>query len=338
MSFTDVDDPLVKLEQRTGRSDSEALKSAIEGASWQVQGVNWIYEQVTGQNLVESLISPITGDFAKIEQNAKAWNDIGEALRAVRRNLNHGVSELRQSWDGPAAVAFESMTVGTWTVALEADAAAADLVSSAFTKAADTSKTLCSKILELIDKLVNRLIQAACTAWIPAGGWANAVRIVIQCVDIVFMIMDMIQAITRMYEGVKRVVEGVRSTGTSLARIREVARGDGPRGTGDAVNTALDRTRELSGSVSGVTDGVSQVREGAAQVRGGASEVRRTASDVSGGASTDRRDGADQRGDTGGQGDAGGQSNAGGQAGTEPSGRSGSRDGAGRRTSMSGDL
>ncbi|SDP87458.1 WXG100 family type VII secretion target [Actinopolyspora xinjiangensis] len=320
MAFADVDDPTAKLEQRTGQADAETLKSAIEGASWQVQGVNWIYEQVTGQNLVESLISPITGDFAKIEQNAKAWTDIAESLRAVRRNLNHGVSDLRQSWDGAAAVAFETMMVGTWTAALEADAAVADLVSTAFTKAADTSKTLCSKILELITKLVNRLIQAACTAWIPVGGWANAVRIVIRCVDIVFMIMDLIQAIIRMYEGVKQVVEGVESTGTSLAKIQDVASGDGPRGTGDAVNAALDRTRGLSDSVSGVTDGVDQVREGATRVRGGASDVRRTASDMRGDASTDQRDGADQ------------PRSAGRRGGT------GSQDGAGRRTSMSGEL
>ncbi|MGJ7905685.1 WXG100 family type VII secretion target [Actinopolyspora sp. H202] len=320
MAFADVDDPIAKLEAETGKADSETLKSAIEGASWQVQGINWIYEQVTGQNLVESLISPITGDFAKIEQNAKAWSDIGESLRAVRRNLNHGVSDLRESWDGAAAAAFESMMVGGWTVALEADAAMAELVSTAFTKAADTSKMLCSKILELITKLVNRLIQAACTAWIPVGGWANAVRIVIRCLDIVFMIMDMIQAIIRMYQGVKQVVEGVESTGTSLAKIQEVASGDGPRSTGDAVNAALDRTRELTGAVSGVTDGVNQVREGATRVRSGASDVRQSASDMRGGESTGPQDGPGQ------------------QDGLGQHGGTGSQDGSGRRTSMSGKL
>ncbi|SFD93126.1 Proteins of 100 residues with WXG [Actinopolyspora alba] len=327
MAFADVDDPIAKLEQRTGQADSETLKSAIQDASWQVQGVNWIYEQVTGQNLVESLISPITGDFAKIEQNAKAWNDIGESLRAVRRNLNHGVSDLRQSWDGAAAAAFESMMVGGWTVALEADAAAADLVSTAFTKAADTSKMLCSKILELIDKLVNRLIQAACTAWVPVGGWANAVRIVIQCVDIVFMIMDMIQAIIRIYQGVKQVIEGVKSTGTSLARIQEVASGGGPRGTGDAVNVALDRTRELTGAVSGATDGINQVSEGATQVRGGASDVRQTTSDMGGNGNTTVRQGSTEQ-----------RAGARQQHGTDSPERSGEQHGSGRRTSMAGNL
>ncbi|PRW63879.1 hypothetical protein [Actinopolyspora mortivallis] len=279
MAFEDADDPLGKLDVEI-KDAPGGLKAAIEGASWQVQGVNWIYEQVTGQNLVESLISPITGDFAKISQNAEAWNAIGESLRSIRRNINHGSTDLQQSWEGEAAAAFEAMMVGTWTVALEADAALADLVAMAFTKAADASQKLCSKILELLTKLVNRLIQAACTAWIPVGGWANAVRIVIQCIDLVFMILDMIESFRQMYEGVVQVVEGVKSTGTSLASIKEIVSGGGPRGTGDAVNALLDETSELRSSVSGVTDGVTQVRDGATQVREGGSQARQDAAQV----------------------------------------------------------
>ncbi|NHD16504.1 MULTISPECIES: hypothetical protein [unclassified Actinopolyspora] len=329
--FEDTADPLAKLEPEVSDDTSEGLKSAIEGASWQVQGINWIYEQVTGQNLVESLISPITGDFAKIEQNAKAWTAVGKSLRAIRENINHGASDLRESWEGEAAASFEAMIVGTWTVALEADAAVADLISQGFTKAAETSKMLCSKILELLTKLVNRLIQAACTAWIPVGGWANAVRLVLQCVDLVFMIMDMIAALKQMYEGVQQMINGVKDAGTSLSKIKEIASGDGPRSTGDAVNAVLDQSSELSSAVSGVKDGATQVADGATQVRDGATQARQDAPQIRDQASQARQTYSEMR-----SGDGSAQ-----QDGSASTSSSGSRDDGGTsgyQTSMSGTL
>lgn len=268
MAYADAADPIGCLNVKTGQDDPAGLKAAIEGASWQVQAVNWIYEQVTGQNLVESLIAPITGDFAKISQNAAAWDAVAKSLRAVRENINNGVSELRTSWDGGAAVAFETMMVGTWTVALEADAGVANLISMGFQKAADYSQQLCGKILELLTKLINRLIQAACTAWIPVAGWANAVRLVIRCVDIVMMILGLIEAIIQMYEGVKQMVEGIKAGGTSLSQIGEV------RSLGDAVNVTLGTGAEAAGAAMTVKEGATAVTEGAGAAQQSATGLR----------------------------------------------------------------
>ena len=100
-AYADVVDPLAQLSaDDTNQASGDALKAAIEDAGWQVQAVNWLYEQVTGQNLVEALIAPLTGDFAKIEQNAAAWQKISDALRGIRENLNNGISELRETWEG----------------------------------------------------------------------------------------------------------------------------------------------------------------------------------------------------------------------------------------------
>lgn len=278
--FADVEDPAGKLKTDPAEDDAATLKQAIQDASWQLQAVNWIYEQVTGQNLVDQLISPITGDFSKIEKNAQAWGEVGAALSSVRKNLNAGVSDLRESWDGAGAMAFETMMVGTWTVALEADAKIAELVGSAFQKAADSSRMLCDKVLELLTKLINRLIQAACTAWIPVGGWANAVRLVIRCLDIVFMILDMIQALYEMYQGIVQMVNGVKATGTALMKIPEID------GMGDVVNVSME-----------VGAGVSTTVEGATQARAGATGARRSVGDIRNG-----RNGGGSSGTSGGSG------------------------------------
>ncbi|MBA8827141.1 hypothetical protein FHX42_004525 [Saccharopolyspora lacisalsi] len=249
--FADATDPASKFETDPGEDDAAGLEEAINNAGWQVQSVNRVYGQVTGQNLVEQLISPLAGDFAQIRKNATAWGEVGDALRAARENLSAGVSELRESWDGAGVMAFETMMVSTRTVALEADAGVADLVGMGFNKAADVSERLRNKALELLTKLVDRLIEAAATGWVPGVGWANLVRKVVQCIDLVTTIHDMIQSIVQLYQGIVRMVEGIEAAGTSLPGIGEISGGgDGPRSPGDMTNLVLDRGGELGGAAT----------------------------------------------------------------------------------------
>ncbi|GAB3294078.1 hypothetical protein [Parasphingorhabdus pacifica] len=318
-AFADATDPLSDLSKDdTNQASGDDLKAAIEDANWRVQAVNWVYEQVTGQNLVETLIAPITGDFAKIEQNAEAWGKVGGALAGIRENLNTGISELRETWDGDGANALETLLVGTWTVALEADARVADLISSGFQKAADTSRQMCDKALELVEKLVNRLIETALTGWIPVAGWANVVRQVIKCIDIVMAVLAIFEALQQMYQGVMQLIESIKSTGTSLMKIKDV------RSLGDAVELGYEVTENASGAV----DAAGQVSDGFNQARGGVSDVRSTASSF---------------GDNGsGGGGSGGDSTGAGASGDAGSGGSGAADSgsgdSGYQTAMSGNL
>ena len=272
-AFADEEDPIGLLEADPTKSNADALNQAIEDAGWQVQAVNWVYEKVTGENLIESLISPITGDFSKIEVNAEAWGQVGEALSAVRTNLNAGISELRESWDGDGAIAFEGLLVGTWTVALEGDALLAGLIGQGFQKAADMSRKMTDKALELIKKLVDRLIETAATGWIPVAGWANAVRQVERCVSIVMTILELYEALTAMYESVIQLIDSVKGAGTNLSKIQDV------RSLGDAVNLGMD----LKEDVTNVRDGVTGVRDAATNVKTSATDTRNAVTGSGGG-------------------------------------------------------
>ncbi|GAB3676194.1 WXG100 family type VII secretion target [Saccharopolyspora tripterygii] len=262
-SYEDAEDPIALLEADPSQSNQDSLQQAIEDAGWQVQTVNWVYEQVTGENLIEQLISPITGDFSKIETNAEAWNQIGEALRAVRKNLNQGISDLRESWDGDGAIAFEALLVSTWTVALEGDAMLAQLVGKGFTKAAEMSRKMTDKALELIKKLVDRLIETAATGWIPVAGWANVVRNVEKCVEIVIAVLELFEALQQMYESVVQLVDAIKGAGTNLAQIKDA------NSLGDVVNVGIQ-----------AKDDVTAVSEAATGARGAATGVRNSAQGV----------------------------------------------------------
>jgi uncharacterized protein YukE len=240
-AYPDHEDALKPLHEVSGiETNHESTKQAVEQAGVEVQVVNWVYEQVTGQNLVESLITPISGDFTKISENAEAWKKVGESLRAVRANLNRGVSELRETWHGDAATAFEDLMVATWTTALEADAAAARLVGSAFEKVSEVSQQMCAKVLQIIKRIVDDLIEVAVTGWIPAAGWANAVRKVLGLIQWVDMALQILKAAEELYNQVVELAESVRAAGSKLRDIKDV------HSLGDAVNYAFELKPVLS--------------------------------------------------------------------------------------------
>lgn len=246
--YPDHEDALKPLREVSGvETDHESTKQAVEQAGVEVQVVNWVYEQVTGQNLVESLITPISGDFTKIAENAEAWNKVGESLRAVRANLNRGVSELRETWHGDAATAFEDLVVATWTTALEADAAAARLVGSAFEKVSEVSKQMCAEVLKIIKKVVDDLIEVAVTGLIPAAGWANAVRKVLSLIEWVDMALQILKAAEELYNQVVELTRSVRAAGSKLRDVKDV------HSVGDAVNYAFELKPVLSTAHEDIT-------------------------------------------------------------------------------------
>src|SRR5262249_54443044 len=87
----------------------------------QVRVVNWIWERVTGEDLVKALISPITGDWARIAANGRAWNNVGNALEQISVNLSDNVERLGPYWDGEAADAFRQHIEVAWFGGLYAE-------------------------------------------------------------------------------------------------------------------------------------------------------------------------------------------------------------------------
>lgn len=314
-AYADKEDPVAELaKQREIGTDHAQIQEEVKSAGIEVEVVDWVYKQVTGESLVESLVTPITGDFTKIAANATAWEQVGASLSAVRANLNHGVGELRQSWDGAAAGAFEDLMVATWTVALEADAAAATLVGKGFTKVSDVSKQMCGKILNLIKKIVDDLIEVAATGWIPAAGWANAVRKVLGIIKYVDIALSIIEALKQLYSSVGELAKSVQAAGCKLSEIKDV------HSVGDAVNYAFE-----------LKDTASDVREKAEAAGNAEQQVRNSAGGQ-------EETGSDSTAETTGSGSSGHTRESGSSGQTHGSGSSGHTHGSSYHTAMTGHL
>lgn len=253
-AYADVEDPSVALnaaaEDRPGR---QSTKELIEKAGWKIQGVNWIYEKVTGENLVESLINPLLGDFEKIDANAKAWDNVAKALDSVRHNVDAGVDQMNPHWNGAAATAFERRMDTMWVVAIEADSQVARIIGDRFKSMANTCRKLTGLALSLLDYLCGKLMEAVILAPIPVVGWGKAVWVVYDCIQIVDRIRKIIIAVQTLIEGVQGMINGIKAMGTALMKLKDV------RDVGDLLDV-----------VDGYQDGKEKFDDGKAAAKSGA--------------------------------------------------------------------
>jgi RHS repeat-associated protein len=266
--YADTEDPVALLNRAPDTSGGPTVEEAIREAGFEVQVVNWIWEQVVGTNLVESIITPITGDFEKIAQQAGQWENVCDALQAIRNNLNAGLGELQPGWQGSAADEFRNLIGTKWTLGIEADAQAAKLIGFALKKVAEGSRRACDQALELIKKLVDKLIEAAATAPIPVVGWGRAVKLVYDGIQIYNAIMQLIEGIRAVIEGAQQVIQGVQQVGTALSKLDDISN----------LNDALNVANETGEGVANVAGGVSSVRDGLQQTTSAAADVADSAS------------------------------------------------------------
>ncbi|WP_018681709.1 DUF6531 domain-containing protein [Actinokineospora enzanensis] len=254
--YADATDPIALLNRAPSTAGGPSVQEAVRGAGIEVRAVDWVWRKVVGESLVESVITPITGDFEKIARQAAEWGNVKDALQAIRNNMNSGLSELSHGWQGAAFDRFRQLIGTDWTLGLEADAQAAGLIGMALRKVADGSRRACDQALSLIKRLVDKLIQAAAMLPIPAVGWARAVKLVYDGIQLYNAIVQLIDGIKAIITGARQVIDGIRQVGGALAKLKDV------RDLNDAINTGNQAAH-----------GAASVKHGADSVRGGAQAV-----------------------------------------------------------------
>lgn len=229
------------------------IEELIKQQGWQVQAVDWAFTKVTGESIVQKVIMPITGDYTRIQLNGDAWRTGAEAMNTMSANLNAGVDQVRESWEGAAAVAHEVFVKAVWKAGLLAEAQVAKLIAKGFDKVAEGSKKLCQKALDLIKFLVNKLIDAIKKAWVPAYGWIKAAELIWDAYQIYRKIMEIVAAVKRIIETAKQLHETISQVPSQLGKIKDV------RSVGEAIAVG----KEISQSATEIKDGAGSIRDDA---------------------------------------------------------------------------
>jgi len=252
---------------RSPTANAGGLEQMISGASIQVQVVDWIFKQVTGRSLIQTIIEPITGDWSRIAANGEAWRSAGQAMLAVSENLSANLPQLREQWSGAASDSFGTHIEQVWQDALRAQSELAELVGRGFDTVAEEGRKLCQQAIQELEKLVDKLIQAIAVIWVPFAGWARAVQMVWDAFQLFQAIMEIIQAVRGIIEAAQNLFDAVSQIKSALEAIPDV------RNLDDAIEIA----NRISAGVAGATRAVEAIERNVDRAQDGL-EAAQTAS------------------------------------------------------------
>jgi len=140
-------------------------------------------------------------------------------LTAVRNNMDAGLQDLQGTWHGSASDAFSRMISQKWEFALELDAKAATVIKAALEKVADCSRLACEKVLELLKKVIDKLIKAALLIPIPVVGWARAMLLIKDAISLYNVVHALVESVKKVVEVTLELIKTVSENGLSLSSV-----------------------------------------------------------------------------------------------------------------------
>ncbi|MEU0877932.1 hypothetical protein ABZ345_04990 [Lentzea sp. NPDC005914] len=250
--------------------DKASLNDVLADQGWGVQAVNWVFEGVTGESLVSTIITPITGDWTKIRADGDAWRMVGNAMNDVSYNMTDAVGKVRQHWDGDAARAHEKYVALGWKAALFAEMGVAQLIAKGFDTVASGAEALGKQAARLLDYLVNKLLEAAATVWIPLAGWIKAAEMVWNAYQIYRRVMDIIDTVKKLIADVKSLFDAVGRVFSAIGKLKDA----------DSLAEAMNATQEVAEAGRDVRNAVNDIRDDATSIKDSATEIADRGHDI----------------------------------------------------------
>ncbi|SMC65373.1 hypothetical protein [Lentzea albidocapillata] len=250
--------------------DTASLNDVLRDQGWGVQAVNWVFEAVTGESLVAAIITPITGDWSKIRADGDAWRMVGNAMNDVSYNLTDAVGKVRGHWDGDAARAHEKYIALGWKAGLLAEMGVAQLIAKGFDTVASGAEALGKQAARLLDYLVNKLLQAAATVWIPVAGWIKAAEMVWNAYQIYRRVMDIIDTVQKLISDVKALFDAVGRVFSAIGKLKDA----------DSLAEAMNATQEVAEAGRDVRNAVNDIHDDFSSIKESATEIADRGNDI----------------------------------------------------------
>ncbi|HEX7302118.1 hypothetical protein [Lentzea sp.] len=250
--------------------DTASLNDVLRDQGWGVQAVNWVFEAVTGESLVSTIITPITGDWSKIRADGDAWRMVGNAMNDVSYNLTDAVGQVRGHWDGEAAKAHERYIALGWKAGLLAEMGVAQMIAKGFDTVASGAEALGKQAARLLDYLVNKLLEAAATVWIPVAGWIKAAEMVWNAYQIYRRVMDIIDTVQKLIADVKSLFDAVGRVFSAIGKLKDA----------DSLAEAMNATQEVAEAGRDVRNAVNDIRDDMTSIKESATEIADRGHDV----------------------------------------------------------
>jgi hypothetical protein len=250
-------------------SDGSDVQQLVQDAGIEVMAVDWVFQHIAGQSLVDMVIKPITGDFSKMRQNGEAWETIGNAMKQFSATMSGNAGIVTESdWNGPSALAHKAYVDIGWKAGLLVEGQVAKLIAKGFFAVADGSEKLAAEALKLLKKLIDKLIEIAAKACVPVVGWAAEATTVIDALDIANQIFGIIEMIKDIVEKVQSMWQSIQDIGSQLAKIKDIG----------SLGDAIDIGKNIKGDVSDISSDAKDIKGDVGDISQSAKDIGKTAS------------------------------------------------------------
>ena len=243
---------------RTPTADAGGIEQMISGQSVQVQVVDWIFKQVTGRSLMQTIIEPITGEWSRIAANGEAWHSASQAMLAMSDILSANLPELQSHWSGAASDSFGTHIQQVWRGALQAQSEIAELIGQGFDTVAEEGRKLCREAMKELEKLVNKLTEAIAVIWVPFAGWARAVQMVWDAFQLFQAIMQIIQSVKNLIDAAQSLFNAVSQIKSALEAIPDVRNLEDALAIANRLNAGVNNANRAVDTIQRTVDAAQQ--------------------------------------------------------------------------------
>jgi len=188
-----------------------------------------------GESLEQLLVQPLSGDPARIRQNAEACRSLADALAGWSSNLGALALRVNPVWDGVAGAAYLHK-LGKYSLAARGAGALIRHGAVVLDDLALFSERVAVRVEELWVRLVHALERLAARVAAKLAGVAglvstvldvatHGVGVVTEIIDDIELVISLIDQIKGLFTEVRTFVDDVERRLASLGELRDLARG-----------------------------------------------------------------------------------------------------------------
>ncbi|WP_199430908.1 hypothetical protein [Qaidamihabitans albus] len=161
---------------------------------------------ITGWSPVSALVEPMSGNWTELSRAGTVLTQTGDGAEVVAHNLTSQLATLDGHWDGGAAMAF-SEYAGKIAAAIEMEGPLNRIVAHVYTAVAGEVENVAQFMVGTLKTAVDKIVQAAATAWIPGAGWVKIIDAVRTAIDIIQEAKALIESLEEVISQVQTVVD-----------------------------------------------------------------------------------------------------------------------------------
>jgi uncharacterized protein YukE len=203
-AYPPAEDPVADL--KAPEKENADIRAILDEVGGLINGIDDAVSWITGWSPVSALVEPMSGNWTRLERCGEVLKQSGDGAEKVAKNLTTGLSTLDPEWNGGAAQDFNNW-ITNLAKAIDMEGPLNRIVAGVYKLVAQQIEKVAKWMVEVLKTAVDKIVQAAASAWVPGVGWARIIDAVKTAIDVFNEAMTLIEELNRVIEAVKTVVE-----------------------------------------------------------------------------------------------------------------------------------